>query len=62
MKSFYVDIRVNGGWKCVEVFECYTYKEALAKAEVYGAEYNIPVEGIRVSTDESERRSILCAE
>lgn len=62
MKSFYIDIRVNGGWKCVEVVECFTYKQALLQAEVYGTEHNIPIDGMRVSTDESNRRSILCTE
>jgi len=62
MKSFYIDIRVNGGWKCVDVLELHTYKQALVSAELYASNNNIPIDAIRVSTDESNRRSILCTE
>lgn len=69
MRSFYVDVKLRGqdGWHCIEVIDTSNYKTALSILEannnqlirMYEHANSVYIDDYRLSTDESERRSLI---
>lgn len=68
MRSFYLDVKLKGqnGWHCIDVIDTANYRAALDIVGLdnnflirkYEHENSVYVEDWRLSTDESERRSL----